>query len=539
MSDENKPASPSDADGDRKPVAPDPVEEQLAESDEYDYNPPTEDFPAYERQPAGGYPGQPQWSSAPAQTVVRLRLRDHLLVGLSMVLALTIVTAVGYMWSGGSLLAVQQTANDQSAPAGDGSAPAGNAEADTGAVDLRQGAVFVMSNDAKGNEVAAFFRNQDGALTEVGRYQTGGKGSGSVEDVSQALVVGTADGEASPTNVVNKAELLFVPNMGSNSISVFRIKADGLELASKVPSGGEKPVSLTVSKGLLYVLHSGEYDDRLWVGEGLLENCTTGQLPSVNGFRVAADGTLTQIEGSTRPLTEERDSGCAQIGFSPDGKTLVATERRAGKTDEATGFPKGAILTFAVRENGTLAPPVVNESAGNGPYGFTFTKDGTLLMAEQNGADRVEGVGQVSSYSLAPDGTIKLIKGPVATGQTDTCWIVAHTSKNIAFASAPLANGTISSFSLAKDGGMSLQHAVATAEDGVDRVNDNTAIGLLDIGLSGDSRFLYGLDAFAGGVYAFRVNDNGSLTSLGRKQVFDYLPITEGGHGGSNGIATF
>jgi 6-phosphogluconolactonase (cycloisomerase 2 family) len=541
MSDEKAQASPSGAQeippGPQDATIPPGADPDSHPDDGYDYHPPTDSFPSYEPAPVS-YPSQPQWST-PTPTVVRLRLRDHLLVAFSMVLTLALVSAIGFMWFG-DVFSVQRTAGEMASTGDTADSMAGQGAAKAAAVDLREAAVFVASNDAKGNEVAAFARNEDGTLSEVGRYQTGGKGSGTLEDVSQALVLGSASGEASPVHNVDKAELLFVPNSGSNTISVFRVMADRLELASEVPSGGEKPISLTVNNGLLYVLNSGEYDDRFIIGPTMvLENCTTGQGPSVSGFRVAADGVLTPIEGSNKPLTGTRDSGCAQIVFSPDGKTLIATERRAEEVDEESGFPKGAITTFGVKENGTLGPGVVTEPTGNGPYGVTFTKDGTILMAEQDGADKNPNGGTVSSYSQNADGTLEPIGDEVATQGTDTCWIVVTEDDKLAFASAPLGGGSIASLRVGKGGKMELLHPSASAADGQDMVNDNVADGVLDLGLSRDSKYLYALDAFAGGIYGFQVNGNGTLTFIERTQVFDILPIPEGGSGGPNGIAAF
>ncbi len=49
------------------------------------------------------------------------------------------------------------------------------------------------------------------------------------------------------------------------------------------PSGSEKPVSVTVNRGVLYVLHSGEATDDLFDSEGVaIPNCTTGT-PSITG----------------------------------------------------------------------------------------------------------------------------------------------------------------------------------------------------------------------------------------------------------------
>src|SRR5262249_40905620 len=150
-------------------------------------------------------------------------------------------------------------------------------------------------------------------LREVGRFPTGGKGSGSFEDSAQGLVLGSADGQTSPIHTTDKADLLFVPNAGSSTISVFRVEANRLVLASDAPAGGQKPVSFALTRGLLYVLNSGEFDNRLITAQGLLENCTHGQLPSVTGFRVSPDGVLTQIKGSTRLLSGVAESGCSQI----------------------------------------------------------------------------------------------------------------------------------------------------------------------------------------------------------------------------------
>lgn len=508
-------------------------------SDGYDHQPPTGSLPAYEPAPPGAYyPNPPQWS-APAPAVVRFRLRDHLLIGLSVVLSFGLVFGLGYMWVGDSVVAVQRVGNDAQSNGDGGANQAAQPQPDAQGFNLNEGAVFMQTNDAKANAVVAFARSAEGKLREIGRFPTGGAGSGSVEDVAQSLVLGTADGEASPIHNLDKAELLFVPNAGSNTISVFRVKADGLELASEVPSGGQKPVSLTVNNGLLYVSNSGEFDNRLFVGETVLENCGHGQLPSVTGFRVTPDGNLTQIEGSTRLLSGEHESGCAQISFSPDGKTLLATERIAGKKDEATGFGKGAITTFPVHPDGTLGPPNATVPTGNGPYAFTFTKDGTvLLMAEQNGGSTNVGGGHVTSYALA-NGVLTPIGGSVPTTGTDTCWIVLTNDQKYAFTTSPFVGGRISTLGVGNDGAMTLLHPVATAPDGKDEAKKGTTDLLLDLALSRDSKYIYTIEGFYGDLYAFKVNNDGTLTLIEKHHVVNLPPLELGWQGGPYGIAAF
>jgi 6-phosphogluconolactonase len=503
--------------------------------------PPTQGFPAYQPPPPAEYPPAPQWAAQapPAPIVVRLSRRDHALVALSTVVALILVLGIpalfGFRWMRDGVATIQQLAGDSNGAA---------APAASGGVDLRQGAVFMASNDARNNEVIAFSRAGDGKLTEVGRYATGGTGSGSYEDVAEPLVLGTSEAEASPNQYGDAAELLFVVNAGSNSISVFRVNADGLEMVSKVPSGGEKPISLAISKGLLYVLNSGEFDDRLILqqppesADAVLENCGHGQVPQVTGFRVAPDGALTQIDGSSRLLSGVHPSGCASIGFSRDGKTLVATERIAGTFDEATGFGKGAILAYGVRPDGTLAPPVITEPTGNGPYGFTFTEDNVLLSTEQNGAHSNPGGGHVTSYKLNDDRTLTPLSGSIPNGQTDTCWIVLTDDQKIAFTSSPFGGGRISSFTVDTNGVMALRHPVASAPDGMNPDNDGTVDGLLDISLSRDNKYLY-VVTLDGAINSFKVNDNATLTPMEKFDVVTLKPLGEGGEGGPMGIAVF
>ncbi len=398
--------------------------------------------------------------------------------------------------------------------------------------DLRTGGVFIQSNEAAANRIVAFARRADGTLKEVGRFKTGGTGSGSFEDSAKGLLLGSPEGEASPTHLLDQADFLFASNAGNDTISVLRVLPDRLQLVDQVPSGGEKPVSLTVNHGLLYVLNSGEFNDQLIVGPPTLgpasvqENCTTGQLPSVTGFRVSPSGMLTQINGSTRLLSGEKESGCAEVSFTPDGKTLVATERIAGK-HEKNGAGKGAILSFPVRADGTLGAMAVGTPASDGPFGFTFTKDGTLLASEQNGAN--PGTGRAASYALGADGAFHPIAPAVANGGSDTCWMVVTDDGTLAFSSSLMNDGVISSYRVGKDGSLHLLHTAASADDGRSATADHNVTGLSDQALSRDSKYLYQLNSIFGLLYVYSVNANGTLTPIEQHQVFDLEPPFEGG----------
>jgi hypothetical protein len=110
------------------------------------------------------------------------------------------------------------------------------------------------------------------------------------------MILGDAQGESSPNNLTDAADLLFVTNAGSNSITIFSVQKDGLEQVEVQDSGGEKPVSITVNNGIAYVLHSSETNDDLFDSNGniIAPNCTTGGLPSVSGLPFNPGRTITK-----------------------------------------------------------------------------------------------------------------------------------------------------------------------------------------------------------------------------------------------------
>src|SRR6516162_6859432 len=106
-------------------------------------------------------------------------------------------------------------------------------------------AVYVQTNDDAENEIVAFRRAEDGTLAPLGRYSTGGRGTGQPHLPSQGSVVLDEDGR-----------LLLVVNAGSDELSLFAVEPDGLHLADRVSSGGSNPISIAVGGALVYVLNN-------------------------------------------------------------------------------------------------------------------------------------------------------------------------------------------------------------------------------------------------------------------------------------------
>ncbi len=326
------------------------------------------------------------------------------------------------------------------------------------ASDEAVGAAYTITNSAAGNAVAVYARSADGSLEPAGTVPTGGLGTGGGL-ASQGAVTLTANGRT-----------LLAVNPGSNTVSALAVREEGLRLIGSAPSGGIRPVSVSVHKRLVYVLNKNNAD-----------------LATVSALRLSKDG-LTAIPGSTRQL-HVGATDAAQVQFSPDGSILVVTGRSSQRID-----------TFRIDEDG-LASDLKSFDVAPGavPFGFDFDNKGHLLVS-------LAGVGSSSgaaSYALAKDGTVSTISAPIATGERAACWLVASKDGRFAFV-ANAASGSISTFAVAPDGSLTFLSAVSVE-----------GMTPLDEALSENGRFLYVLAAGTHGIVEFKVGADGSLTRIG------------------------
>lgn len=323
------------------------------------------------------------------------------------------------------------------------------------------GAVFLTSNDASGNEILVFGRAVDGTLSAAGTVPTGGLGT-SAGLGNQASMVLTNDNRR-----------LYVVNAGSNDISAFAVSGTQLRaIGAPVSSGGDVPVSLTVHDDLLYVLNAGAG-------------------ANITGFRIAPDGSLSPIPGSTQPLSGA-NTGAAQIGFTPQGNALVVTEKATN-----------TITTYLVGADGRAGVPLPQASAGQTPFGFSFNARGDLIVSEATGTG--SGGATASSYRIGSTGALTLVSGEVATTQFAACWIAIGQNGRFAY-TTNTGSGTVSRLGIGAGGTLTLVASIA----GV------TGPGSLpqDADFTPGGRFLYVRNA-AGSVSAFRVEDDGALVGVG------------------------
>ena len=322
--------------------------------------------------------------------------------------------------------------------------------------------VFVQTNDAEANQVVAYRRDADGNLADAGVFATGGRGSGMPHLASQSSIVADATGTR-----------LFVANAGSDDVSVLAIGGDGLTLVDRAHVG-TAPTSIAIHGDLAYVL------------------CTGGSA-QITGLRVGVDGSLATIPGSARGLSTP-GADPAQISFSPDGSTLVVTERA---TD--------AISAFAVAADGSAAGPTVIASSGKTPYGFEFTQGGALVVSEAAGG--MLGAASASSYRLEAPSQLAAVSGPIGNTRSEVCWTVVSPDDRFAYVTN-FGDGTISSYTIAEDGAIALLDPVAA------RTVDGQK-GIRDEALTGDGRFLYALHADVQKVFGWTVGEDGALDPVG------------------------
>lgn len=344
------------------------------------------------------------------------------------------------------------------------------------------GAVYVMTNQPLGNAVAVFGRGADGSVALQSTVATGGLGTGELPDSQGSL------------NLNADRSLLFASNIGSDNVTVFSVSADGLTLTQvdRVPTG-DRPVSLTINDGILYVLNSGNPG-------------------GITGFTIGADGSLTPIPGSSQPLSTDQVIPCSQlpfpreegnmcnvvspgeVNFSPDGEFLVVTERFANQFG-----------VYPVDDNGIAGAPSFQPSVGETPFGFAFDEQGRVFVA--NAAQDRPDEGSASSYNLSDAGDLSVITGTLDNQQAASCWLTLTPDGDYAYVSNPRSH-SVTGYAIGADGSLALL-------DGEPPTSGESDFGdPHDLQVGPNGHYLYIVDPGAFVLEAFEVNADGSLSRL-------------------------
>lgn len=340
------------------------------------------------------------------------------------------------------------------------------------------GAVFAMTNIASGNSVVSFSRDASGHLTQNGIFPTGGHGIGVDFDTQGGL------------QLSKDKRFLYGVNPGDDKISVFSVHGSCLKCVQEI-YGGDQPLSIALNGDLAYVLDGSVAD--------------TG----IRGFKVGSDGLLTPIGNSTIP-TSTPIGVPGSIAFSPDGKALVVTNKVGSTID-----------LYTVDSDGKATLSTTSQSAGLRPFAATFRSDGKLFVIE-SGLPVLTNAA-VSTYDVdESSGALHVITHSEKNQQTDGCWIVFAGGEKYAY-TANFVSSTISSYSVDPSGSVKLLNGTAASPGAKSEP--------VDLALSKDGKILYNLLRGEGAVTGWTINDDGSLTSLGVFGKGQGLPFNNGASG--------
>jgi 6-phosphogluconolactonase len=326
------------------------------------------------------------------------------------------------------------------------------------------GYVYVVNNDTRDNGVAVFGQNADGTLTEVAGspFATGGKG-----------VVGDIDEQG---GVRVHGEFVLAVNPGSDSIAVFRKGEHGRltpVAGSPFPANGPAPMSLTVHGDLVYVANQAPK----------FANPTAA--PNVTGFRLGRDGKLTPIAGSTIPFASER--GPAQVEFSPDGLTLVATAGFQGEDSSR-------IHSYKVQADGTLreGPGSPAKPMGaSGTVGYSWSPKGDRVFVSNFRGSAVT-VFDIDRQT----GGIQQVGGAYGDNEMAACWTAISKDGRTLYV-ANFKSNSVSTFDVHADGKLTLLGSVKRR--GV------TDADTKDLEVSRDGKYLYVLASTGKMISVFRI----------------------------------
>jgi uncharacterized protein (TIGR03000 family) len=334
-----------------------------------------------------------------------------------------------------------------------------------GAATMKAGHIYTLTNDLRGNGVAAYQMNADGTLTEMAGspFATGGKGVGGGDIDEQGAVRVAGD-------------FILAVNPGSDSIAVLRKEADGRLTpvpGSPFPSNGNTPLSLTAHGDLVYVANQAP------------KFANPTMKPNVTGFRLGRDGKLMPIEKSTIEFPVER--GAAQVEFAPDGKTLVVTSGFQG--DDSSEIHAYMVMSDGTLKEGAGSP--AKPKGASGTVGFSWhPMGGRVFVSNFRGS-------AVTVFDIdRATGAIKQVGDAVGDGEKAACWTALSADGRTLYV-ANFVSNSISAFDAAEDGRLKL---LGTAKR---RAGSNP--DTKDIELSKDGKYLYAVGSGAKEIAVFRI----------------------------------
>lgn len=401
------------------------------------------------------------------------------------------------------------------------------------------GHLYMQTNERE-NRVVHYLRSADGRLTEADRCPTGGSGAGPLN--FRANPMGLVAEGANSMILTSDHRLLFVTNVGDNSVSSFAVGSDGqLRLLDVIPTGSAVTGQLGTAKSLaygassrtLYVLHTiGSDNIRLMSvdDDGMLvarpESYTAA--PSDKPGRlntmvvVSPDDRFLLVGASIDQFPTVNPDGTANLWFERDGKPHSIFPNNP----DGDGW-----AVFPIGECGRLGEPTFQDAGGSSPWCPLFLRHRPDRFAI--GYATSDGV---SLATLASDGRISV--GPVAEADTSRgkpsalCWMTITPDDHFLFTTMT-GYGYITSWRINDDAVSIAKDPACTPipGDGTFRgLGGMVTSGPTDIWISPDGSIVYQIYPNAARLVGYQVQLDGSL---------EEITTVEIPHNTSTGLAGF
>jgi hypothetical protein len=388
------------------------------------------------------------------------------------------------------------------------------------------GHLYMQTNETR-NVIAHYRRSASGALTEIERIATGGRGSGTYKPISGQESAPNAFEGAGSVILSTDKRLLFATNGGDNSVSSFRIDENGgLTLVQVLPtgnpaegrSGTAKSLAYAGATGTLYVLHSfGPDHVRLMScdDEGKLAlrperyTVNTHDKPNrVSTMVVVAPSGKFLFVGTT---FDEPASA------NPDGSPILWVHKNGGplRVIASNAPDPDGLVVFPINEDGALGTARFHDSKGGSPFYIAFLrgKPDTFVLGEAVGDGCVLG-------TIDDDGNVSV--GSVVTIDTrdgkpsELCWLSISPDDRIVYAT----NFGYSNVSTFRINGKGLEIAKDPAcpkvpGDGTFRaLCGDISSGPSDNWISPDGAYLYQIYGNASKLVGYATHQDGSLKEI-------------------------
>ena len=391
------------------------------------------------------------------------------------------------------------------------------------------GPLYIQTNEVK-NCIIRYNRSAGGAITEVERIATGGAGSGTFKPISGQDSAPNAFEGAGSVILTPDRRFLFTTNGGDNSVSSFRVEADGrLVLLDVKPtgnpvegrSGTAKSLAYAPSSGTLFVLHSfGPDHVRLMSVDPEGKLMTRPERYTVNTHdkpnRVSTMVVVSPDEKLVFVGTTF-DEPIVSTGLYPDGSPILWVQRGGGALHSiASNAPDpDGLAVFPLREDGSLGTARFHDAGGGSPFYIAFLhgRPDTFVIGYAVGDGCAMGV-------IEKDGKISigpLVKIDTSAGlPSELCWLAVSPDDRTIYATN-FGYSNISSYRV-NGGGLDIACDPACPKvpgDGTARgLCGDVTSGPADNWITPDGAYLYQIYGNAAKLVGYATQPDGSLNEI-------------------------